>query len=94
MAEGRMLKKRIAKSSKFANLKSDKARLLYLLLLPHTDCDGKMEANSDIIKGIACPYIKTLTKLGIPKHLKHLHESGLIILYSVKNELYFQVTQF
>jgi len=94
MAEGRMLKKRIAKSTKFANLNSDKARLLYLLLLPHVDCEGKMEANSDIIKGNVCPYIKTLTKLGIAKHLKHLHESRLIILYSAKNELYLQITRF
>jgi len=94
MAEGRMIKKRISKSLKFAHLKNDKTRTLYLLLLPHTDVDGRLEANSSIVKGEVCPYISTLTIKNIPSCLKELHESGLICLYEFGGEKFLQVQRF
>ena len=89
-----MLKKRISKSAKFANLPSDRGRLLYLLLIPYVDCEGRLEANSHIIKGNVCPYIKTLSLQSITKCLKKMHEVGLIILYNISGEQYLQITRF
>ncbi len=94
MAEGRMLKKRISKSRKFAALKNDKSRLTYLLLLPHTDVCGRIEAALSILKGAICPYIDTLTTRSIAACLKELHDIGLICLYETDGEKYLQVQRF
>jgi hypothetical protein len=89
-----MLKRRISKSRKFASLKNDKARLLYLLLLPHLDAEGRMEADAGIIKGTVCPYIKTLSQAGIRIYLEQLHTSKLIRLYTVDDEKYLEYARF
>ena len=94
MAEGRMLKKRISKSRKFAALKNDKSRLTWLLLLPHTDVSGRLEANLCILKGTIAPYVDTLTTRSIAACLKELHEIGLILLYENEGEKYLQVLRF
>jgi hypothetical protein len=94
MAEGRMIKKRISRSSKFANLKNDKARLLWLLLLPHLDVEGRCEADLNIVKGTVCPLIASLTHRSIASCLDDLHNIGLIILYENKGEKFLQVQRF
>jgi len=94
MAEGRMLKKRISKSYKFANLKNEKARVLYLLLIPHVDVEGRYEASPTIIKGTVCPYIKSYTPRAIKQALNSLYEAGLILLYETGHEIYLQIQRF
>ena len=94
MAEGRMLKKRVSKSTKFASLKSDKSRLLYLLLIPHLDVEGRFEANLSIVKGNICPYVSSLSERSIGHCLKDLHDSGLICVYEVDGEKFLQLMRF
>ena len=94
MAEGRMLKKRISKSQKFAALKNDKARVLYLLLLPHVDVNGRFEADLNVIKGSVCPYVESLTIKSIGACLRKLHEVGLVFVYEIAGEKYLQVYRF
>ena len=94
MAEGRMLKKRISKSRKLARLKNDRTRVLYLLILPHLDCEGRIEGNPHIIKGQVCPYLDSHTLKNIDNDLKDLHRVGLILYYIIDDEAYLQFTRF
>lgn len=93
MAEGRMLKKRISKSAKFAHLKTDKARMLYLVILPHLDVEGRIEADPDIIKGQVIPRLKWAKKV-VWDCLLDMFDVGLIILYKHDTEYYLQCTRF
>jgi len=89
-----MLKKRISKSRKLAALKNDTGRVLWLMLLPHLDAEGRIEADPYIIKGTVCPYISTLTLKTIETSLKDLHCNGLITGYTIDGEDYLQYTRF
>ena len=80
MAEGRMIKKRISRSIKFSKLKSNTARLLYLMIYPHLDVKGRMEANPKLIKGEVCPLL-CITYSKISLYLRDMHNVGLIKLY-------------
>ena len=93
MAEGRMLKKNISISEKFAALKSDTSRMLWMMILPHLDIKGRFHANPAIVKGIVVP----LLRLGIKKIqdcLRDLDRVGLITLYEIKGQKYLQFTDF
>lgn len=89
-----MLKKRIAKSEKFAALKSDKARLLYLLMLPHLDAEGRLEGDYPVIKGEVCPYLNEYTERVMTKCLRELAEIGLITLYAIGGRRYIEWVRF
>lgn len=92
MADGRMLKKTISNSKKLA-LVSDRAKVIWFMMLPHTDIEGRLNACPEIVKG------QYLTLLGYPvlaiqKALVELHEAGLIILYKVGGDQYAEFTRF
>ena len=93
MATGRMLKKNISKSEKFAALKSDKARLLYLLVLPHLDRAGRLDANPKLIKGQVIPLLSISTSV-IQGCLENMHNIGLISLYDVNGAQFLEYTKF
>lgn len=93
MAEGRMLKKRISKSKKLARLKTDRARLLYLMSIPHLDVEGRIDADPKLIKGRVVPYLKYSEK-GILECFKDMARAGLIKLYKVDDDLYAEFTRF
>lgn len=93
MAQGRMLKKRISNSEKFAALKTNNARLLYLMIYPHLDCEGRLEANPKLIKGQILPLLNyAITK--IKDYLEDMNRVGLIILYENNNDLFIEYTRF
>ena len=93
MAEGRMIKKRISKSQKFARLKSDKARLLYLMIYPHLDIEGKIEVHPKLIKGEIVPLLH-YSYAQIENCLNNLHEECLITLYEVGDTKYAKFHRF
>jgi len=93
MAEGRMLKKRISQSHKFATLKSHNARLLYLMLIPHLDIKGRFEADPKIVKGIVVPLLN-FSKRKILEYLRDLHACKLIKLYKINDQWYLEATKF
>jgi len=100
MADGRMLKKAIADSEKLG-LCSDKARVLYLMMLPHLDVKGRLYANPKIIKGQYATMLGYSEKT-IQRCLEELHNvrgeesnnEGLIMLYQSNGKQYLQYTRF
>ena len=93
MAEGRMLKKEVSDSKKLGELKADRPRVLWFMMLPHLDRDGRLKADPAKIKGQICTMLGYSTA-SIQKCLEQLHEVGLVILYSVNGEQYLQYTRF
>ena len=94
MAKGRMLKTRIARSKKMGQLNDDSARLLYLMLLPHTDIKGRIEADPVLIRNFYMPYFLDWNESKIQTKLEDLHAVGLIVLYNIEDEQYLQFTRF
>ena len=92
MAEGRMVKREIAKSKKIAFLKNEKARSLYFMIYPHTDIEGRHSADPYDIKAECIPLFNWNIK-AIEKALKDLHDCGLIILYE-ENGIWLEIIRF
>lgn len=93
MAEGRMLKKRISKSHKFATLKSHNARLLYLMMYPHLDIKGRIDADPKLIKGEIVPLLN-FSQTKIWDYLEDMNSVGLIKLYKTNSQWYLEATKF
>lgn len=93
MARGRIIDKRIGKSKKFAALKSERSRVLYLMIYPHLDVDGKFTGDPEEIKEDCCPKLKyTLTK--IAESIIELADVGLLDLYEIDGEPIIQYKKF
>ena len=80
MAQGRMLSKKISFDEKVAGL-SLEATLLYTWCIPHLDCEGRIYAGAEILKGSVVPFIKELTIQKIAKCVEELAQSGLVLHY-------------
>lgn len=93
MAEGRMLKKEISDSKKLGRLKSDRPRVLYFMMLPHLDRDGRLKADSDQLKGQVCTMLH-YSAASIQKALEQLHNVGLLLLYQADGTQYVQYARF
>ncbi len=94
MAEGRMLKKKIATSRRLAELKTDSARLLWTWLLPFLDVEGRYHASPEIIKGTIFPRISFFTTRKIKTCLENLEQVGLISIYSVNGDQFLEFSNF
>lgn len=92
MAEGRMIKKRVAMSKKLAAV-NDSAGFLYFMMYPHADFAGRIEADPMIIKGQMLTYSNWDVEK-IQACLENLYEVGLIVLYKSKGNQYLQFTRF
>jgi len=93
MAEGRVIKKRIAYSRRLASLKNDKARVLYFMMYPFADIEGRLEADPDIIATKIVGLFKWSEKT-VQKCLIDLHDAGLITLYTIGNNQYLEFYNF
>lgn len=93
MAEGRMLKKEISDSKKLGQLKSDKPRVLYFMMLPHLDIKGRLKADPEQIKGQICTMLPYSVK-SIQSALEALHNIGLILLYQNDGAQFLEYTRF
>ena len=95
MAKGRMLNKTITTSRKFnLAVQSDFTRLVYCLLLPQADRDGRLQGEEILIKSMLFPWREDLKALAIKESLTELHNSGLILWYLINDEKYIQITKF
>lgn len=92
MADGRMLKKTISNSKKLAMV-SDRAKVIWFMLLPHADIAGRVMACPEIVKGQYLTLLNYPAK-SIQKCLAELHGAGLIILYNVNGDQYAEFTRF
>lgn len=93
MARGRMIDKSIRKSKKLRALKSDKHRLLYFMIYPHVDVEGRFSADPEEIK-IECVPLLPYTKQQIGLAIIDLDDVGLINLYIINNKSYLEITRF
>lgn len=93
MARGRMLASTLGGSRKFSRLTTNDARLVYCLLLPHTDAYGRVEADPDYVKGTALSRVP-ITVGEVQAALEDMHLAGLIELYEVDGFQYAEFTDF
>jgi len=94
MAKGRMIKKVISKSKKMGALKCDASRLLYMMMMPHSDIKGRLEGDPLLVRNTVIPYFSDWDDDKTHNCLNDLHNFGLIQLYEVKGEQYIQITRF
>jgi len=88
-----MIDKRISKSDKLAALSMDRSRVIYFMLYPHVDCEGRYSADPRDIKEDCCPRLP-YTVSQIADSLIDLHNVGLIHLYAIDNKAYLEVDRF
>ena len=80
-----MIDKRISKSKKLACLKSDRSRVLYFMIYPHLDCDGRITGDPEEIREDCCPKLKYSFRK-VAESIIDLANVGLLILYEDENE--------
>jgi hypothetical protein len=92
MPRGRIVAKSISRSEKVSQL-SLAGKLLFTWIIPHTDREGRLEADVWKIKDIV-PFVKEITPQNIPSLLSKMDEVGLIQYYGDGNSKYLQVNDF
>lgn len=93
MARGRMIDKRIAKSKKLAALKHDRSRVVYFMMLPHLDVEGKFTGDPEEIKEDCCPKLR-YSFMKIAESIIELADEELLKLYEVDNRPYIKYFKF
>lgn len=93
MARGRFVSNTLGGSRKFARLTGDFPRLLYVLLITHTDVNGRVDADPLWIRG------QILTRIpadddAINAALEEMHAVGLIHLYTANGAPYLEIVNF
>lgn len=91
MPRGRIIAKSISKSEKVAKL-SLPATLLFTWLIPHTDREGRLDADTWSLKALF-PYIDEITPENIPALLEEIVDADLIYYYGTSHK-YLQVKDF
>lgn len=90
--KGHLILKTIAESDSFAKL-SPEAAVLFMMLIPHLDNYGKMQANPQTIKGTVCPKVRYLTtsiieealyEISQATDLKYFKHEGIWYLHALK----------
>lgn len=80
MPRGRMLNKKISLDERVALLSAE-AALLFTWMIPHTDCEGKMLAIPETIKGNVCPFLRYISINTIKNCLQQMANADLIKIY-------------
>lgn len=93
MARGRFISNTLGESHKFARLANDTHRLLYVLLITHTDVNGRVDADPIWIKGKVTTRLP-ITDTQITEALRDMHRVGLITHYRVRGMPYLEITNF
>jgi len=86
MARGRFI-------SNTLELDDDTQRLMYVLMLTHTDVEGRLKGNARWLAGKAFTYLN-YTHAQIEAALARMHAVGLIRWYTIKGRKYVQVEKF
>lgn len=89
LGQKRMLNSRVWQNTGFCVL-SDKAKLLYLGLITVADDDGRLRANSLLLKSQIFPLEEKITQEEIRKWVNEVKKTGLIDFYRVKNDFFIQ----
>lgn len=95
MAEKRMISKVISISKKFnIQLTDHFSRLLYLLLIPHSDDFGRLTGDPFKVKALILPMMNEVNWEEVEDTLGNLHSAGLINWYETSGEKYIQIINF
>lgn len=95
MAEKRMISKVISISKKFnIRINDHFTRLLYILLIPHSDDFGRLTGDPFKIKALILPMMNDVVWEEVEKALDKLHHAELINWYESGNERYIQIINF
>lgn len=95
MAEKRMISKVISISKKFnVSLNDHFSRLLYVLLIPHSDDFGRLTGDSFKVKALILPMMIDVEWEEVEKSLKKLHQAELINWFEADGEKYIQIINF
>lgn len=86
MANKRMISKSISTSMRWNGLKSDTARLLFVMTIPHCDDWGRIDGEPEVLKSIVFPMIRAYNIQKLTKDLKDLAESNMVFWYSIDNK--------
>lgn len=81
-ASGRMIRKSISDSDKFASL-SPEAAVLFVMLIPHFNTHGKMFASPGHIKDEVCPLIPFLTYDNLAAYLQEISDKTSVKWFKV-----------
>ena len=92
-SKGRMVYWKISYSKQLIRC-SIFAQLLFTWIIPNTDDLGRMEGDSEIIKGMMFPYHSNITIKQIKDALKELSDQKLINWYKVEENLYIELPNF
>lgn len=93
MARNRLLKKEFFSDPKVGSL-PPAARLLFEALWVYSDDTGHGVADSRLLKAQAFPYDSDVTPEMIDEWLRQMVGAGMVILYDVARQHYFEVTNF
>jgi hypothetical protein len=93
MASGRMIRSQISISPQVNDL-SLKGALLFTWIIPHVDDFGRIHADPRRIKAKVVPMRDDISSKEIASLLNEMEDKNLIVLYSVENEIYLQLTKF
>lgn len=90
---GRILSASLATSRKFSRLQTNDHRLMYVMLIPHVDCEGRHDAEPAVLAG------KCFTTLGygpddIEVALGDMCNHGLISLYEAHGDMFLEIVDF
>lgn len=72
-ASGRMVRKKISESEKFASL-SPEAAVLFVMLIPHFNAHGKMPGGPGVIKDEIVPLIPYFSYENLPQYLQEISD--------------------
>lgn len=93
MPEWRKLYRDISDSKKLSRLTSDSPALLWTWMLPYTDCEGRILADPNYIKGKVVSRLEIWDVAKVKKCLKELDDVELIQLYETDGEIFAQFEQ-
>lgn len=89
LGQRRMVYTNIWQNTDFKDL-SDKAKLLYIGLITVADDDGRLRANSLLLRSQVFPYSDDIKQEDIRKWLGEIQKVKLIDFYRVKNDYFIQ----
>lgn len=90
---GRMISATLGASKRFSRLATNDHRLMYVLLIPHADAEGRLDADPRILGGKAFTLLD-FAAADIEAGLLDMSSVGLIDLYEVAGERYLEIADF
>ena len=93
MARGRFVDKGTCLDKKI-NSFSVESELGFILLLTHTDCEGRVFGDPEIVRSFIFPRRSQITVAMVEGFIKEWHDAGMIVWYEAEDDKYIQFINF